>query len=61
MNPIEAAQIAKECKVKKLILTHFSANFYPTKKERKLTEKLARKIFKNTIAAFDGLKINIIK
>jgi ribonuclease BN (tRNA processing enzyme) len=59
LNPETAAKIAKEEKVKKLILTHFGAPIYLKKSERKEAEKVARKIFKNTIAAFDGLKIII--
>jgi ribonuclease BN (tRNA processing enzyme) len=59
LNPETAAKIAKEEKVKKLILTHFGANFYLKKSEKKEAEKVARKIFKNTIAAFDGLEILI--
>ncbi len=57
LNPIEAAKIAKESKAKKLVLTHFSARLFPTKKERKLAERMAKKIFKNTIAAFDEMRL----
>jgi len=59
LNPETAAKIAKEENAKKLFLTHFVANLYLKKSERKKAEKVARKIFKNTIAAFDGLEIKI--
>lgn len=59
LNPETAAKIAKEENAKKLFLTHFAANLYLKKSERKIAEKVARKIFKNTIAAFDGLEIKI--
>ena len=55
----EAAKIAKETGVKKLILTHFDSNSFQTLKERKEAERTARTIFKNTTAAFDNLKINL--
>ena len=59
LNPEEAAKIAKEAKVKKLVLTHFDANIYRTLKERKEAQKIARTIFKNTISAIDDMKIEI--
>jgi ribonuclease BN (tRNA processing enzyme) len=59
LNPEIAAKIAKEEEVKKLVLTHFGAHLYKTLKERKEAERVARKIFKNTLAAYDGLKIKI--
>ncbi len=59
LNPETAAKIAKEEKVKKLVLTHFGAHLYKTLKERKEAERVAKKIFKNTIAAYDGLEIKI--
>ncbi|MCK5854241.1 MAG: ribonuclease Z [Sulfurovaceae bacterium] len=51
----QAALIAKNSKVKKLILTHFSRRYKDTKE----LEKEARKIFKNTIAAKDFMDIEI--
>lgn len=59
LNPEMAAEIAKKSKVKKLILTHFDANIYKSLSERKETERIVRKIFKNTIAAIDGLEIEL--
>ena len=52
---LEAAEIAKKAKVKKLILTHFSPRY------NDLTELLAeaKKTFENTELAHDGLKIEI--
>src|SRR3989339_775604 len=58
-NPEEAAGIAKKAECKKLFLTHFSANKYMTLKDRRRAEKVARKIFKNTIAARDGMALNV--
>ena len=59
MNPESAARIAKNAEVKQLILTHFDADNYKTKEERKEAEAVARKIFENTIAAFDGMELEI--
>ena len=56
-NPQEAARIAKEAGVGKLILTHFMPDFYPTLRSRKMAQESARKIFKNSLAAKDGLTI----
>lgn len=57
LTPEEAAKVAKNAGVKKLVLTHFGSNFYMTLKQRKEAEKIAKTIFKNTIAAFDDLEI----
>lgn len=51
----QSAQIAKSSKSKKLILTHFSQRY----KDVKGLEKEAKKIFKNTISAYDFLNIEI--
>ena len=51
----QAALIAKNAKVKKLILTHTSQRY----KDVKLLEKEAKKIFKNTITAKDFLQISL--
>ncbi|MFH1442338.1 MAG: MBL fold metallo-hydrolase [Candidatus Omnitrophota bacterium] len=59
LNPEQAASIAKACKVKKLILTHFDAGVYLTSKDRLSAQNAARTIFKNTVAAKDGLNIKI--
>lgn len=59
LNPDDAAQVARVSGVKKLALVHFDACIYQTFKERKLAEKRAIKIFKNTFAARDNQKINL--
>lgn len=59
LTPEQGAKIAKETGVKKLILTHFDANIYQKLKERKEAEKIAKTIFKNTTAAFDGMEIKL--
>jgi len=55
LNPQQAALIAKQAKAKKLFLVHFDAGVYLTNKDRDMAQKSARKIFKNTLAARDGL------
>jgi ribonuclease Z len=55
MTAQEAAQIASQANVKKLVLTHYSARY---KDEHEL-EKDARTIFDNTFAAKDFMKIKI--
>lgn len=59
VNPTEAAKLAKDVCAKKLILTHFDASQYTTHKKRQEAEKEAQKIFSNTIAAKDGLVIEL--
>ena len=59
LKPEEAAEVAVKSEVKKLFLTHFDASTYTTIKERKEAEKIAKKIFSNTIAAYDDLEIVI--
>jgi len=58
-NPAEAAEIAKQAKAKKLILTHFGANSYVTQKKRLEGLKVAKKVFINTIIAKDNLTIKL--
>lgn len=52
---VEAATLAKEAAVKKLALTHFSARYRRT--DGILRE--AKRVFGNTIAAHDGLRLEI--
>jgi len=59
MNPEEAAKEAKDANVKKLILTHFNADKYQSAESRKRAERIAKKVFKNTTAAFDDMEIEI--
>ncbi len=59
LKPQEAADVAVKSKVKKLILTHFDASIYKTIQHRREAEAVAKKIFKNTLAATDGLEIEL--
>lgn len=59
LNPELAAKVALDSKAKRLALVHFDAEEYQTMNERKLAEKAARSIFKNTFAAVDGQEIVI--
>lgn len=58
-DPVQAATLAKESKVKKLILNHFGASLYTSLSDREWAENEARKIFQQTIAATDGMEINL--
>ncbi|MDD3607784.1 MAG: ribonuclease Z [Candidatus Moranbacteria bacterium] len=58
-NPQEAAEVAVKASAGKLILTHFMPDFYPDQKSRQVAEIEAKKIFKNTQMAFDGLEIEM--
>ncbi|MBU1086094.1 MAG: ribonuclease Z [Candidatus Omnitrophica bacterium] len=59
LDPAKAASLAKQAKVKKLVMTHFDADNYQTLKSRKIAQLQARKVFKESIVAFDELKIEI--
>ncbi|MBI4846608.1 MAG: ribonuclease Z [Candidatus Omnitrophica bacterium] len=59
LDPSQAAKTAKQAKAKKLALTHFDAENYPDLKRRKKAQAYAGKIFPDTIAAFDGMRIKI--
>ena len=59
VDPILAANLAKEADVKKLILTHFDASLYPDLDKRKWAETETKKIFPNTIAATDNLILEL--
>ena len=50
---VEAATIAKKSKVKILIITHISTRY----KDAEPLLREAKKIFKNTILATDGLRL----
>lgn len=58
-DPIQTAQFAKDANVKQLVMTHFSPVAYDTLDKRKEAEKIAKKIFPNTIAATDELILEI--
>jgi len=51
LNPQQAAKIARDGKVKKLVLVHFDPKNYLQTIDIKFAEKASRKIFKNSIAA----------
>jgi len=51
----DAAEVARRAKVKKLVLTHFSRRYRQTSE----LEKEAKKVFKNTVAAYDFMKIEL--
>jgi len=59
LNPEQAALAAKKSRVKKMILTHFNPNLYIRLKDRKMAEKNARKIFKDSFAAVDNMQFQI--
>ena len=52
---VEAAELARKAKVGKLALTHFSARYTSTSS----LVKEARRVFPNTVAASDGLAIEV--
>lgn len=58
-NPEGAAGMAKEAKVKKMILTHLGADHYNTMEMRKIAETTAQTIFPETLVAYDGLTLEI--
>lgn len=61
VGPIEAAQLAKDTGVKKLVLTHFDPTQYTSLKDRTEAEKQAQTIFPNTTTAIDDLIIEILR
>ena len=58
-NPEEVADMALKANVKQLALTHFGAARYSSLAVRKNAESVAREIFPNTIAATDGLVLEL--
>lgn len=59
LNPEDAAQIAKEANAGKLALVHFDANRYNSMSLREGAQEKAREIFSNTVAAIDGMQIEL--
>lgn len=55
LTAVQSAQIAKKSNSKRLVITHFSQRY----KDVKELEKEAKTIFKNTIAAYDFLELNL--
>ncbi|MFH1470827.1 MAG: ribonuclease Z [Candidatus Micrarchaeota archaeon] len=59
LSPEVAAALALEAGAKKLVLTHFDANNYPSIRWRENAGIAAKKLFKRTVAARDGLVLKI--
>ena len=59
LNPETAARIAREAEAKSLALVHFDAETYKTIAERKESERVAQKIFKNAFITTDTMAIEI--
>ena len=59
LNPEQAAKIAKDSKVQKLVLVHFDAAVYLNYRQRLEAGLEARKIFKPTLVSKDNLGVNI--
>jgi ribonuclease BN (tRNA processing enzyme) len=59
LNPESAAKVAIDAGVKKLALLHFDAGLYLNLKMRAEAVRLSKKIFKNTIACYDDMKIEL--
>jgi len=59
LNPETAARIALEAGVRRLALVHFEARNYPTFREREEAEAAARRIFPETVAARDDLRLSL--
>lgn len=59
LRPEDAAAAAVECGTKKLALTHFDASRYPDRASRSEAQKVARRIFKPTIAARDEMALEL--
>jgi len=59
VDPTQAATLAKENSVKKLVLTHFDPTKYKTLEDRKAAEKKAQAIFGNTVYAVDDMEVTL--
>lgn len=59
LTPELAANLANEMRVKKVILTHFGPEEYPTLDDRRWAEEEARKVFPATTAAMDGMEFEL--
>ncbi|MFA6423768.1 MAG: ribonuclease Z [Candidatus Magasanikbacteria bacterium] len=58
-DPEGAGEVAAKARAKKLCLTHFGPNAFETRAKRFDGQKRARKIFKNTLSAFDGMVVKV--
>jgi ribonuclease BN (tRNA processing enzyme) len=59
LNPEQAARTARAANAKKLALVHFDSGDYPKDSNIALAKEAAQKIFKNTLAARDGLCLKV--
>jgi ribonuclease BN (tRNA processing enzyme) len=59
LNPETAARIAIEGEAGQLVLTHFDAQLYRSIAERRDSAVIAGRTFRNTIAATDGLVLEL--
>jgi len=59
INPEVAGEIGKRCKPKKLVITNFDAKRYTNIKDRENAEKIVKSIYKNVVAAKDGMALKI--
>ena len=57
LKPEDAANVAKQANIKRLVLSHFDASVYKTVEDREQAEAAAKKIFRETTAAYDGLEM----
>ncbi|MBI5582654.1 MAG: MBL fold metallo-hydrolase [Deltaproteobacteria bacterium] len=57
LNPLLAAEVAREAGARKLALIHFDASLYTTLEDRREAQRRARGIFKNTVAVRDDQEI----
>lgn len=57
LNPQCVAHVARDAKVKRLILIHFDSSLYLTLKDRKVAEREARSIIRNTFAVRDDMEM----
>jgi len=59
LNPETTARIARDAGARSLALVHFDAEIYRTLEERKESEGMARKIFKNAFMTADHMEIDL--
>jgi ribonuclease BN (tRNA processing enzyme) len=59
LNPASAAKVAKASGAKKMVLIHFDASLYLNFKHRAEARKVSKKIFQNTLAGRDNMRIDL--